>query len=51
MLASAERERLRERERERVGLTNLELREHHKLKQYKSVAWERLGAEVLALGR
>ncbi len=33
------------------SLTNLELREHHKLKQYNSVAWERLGAEVLALGK
>ena len=35
----------------RDGLTNLELREHRKLKQYNSVDWERLGAEVLPLGR
>ena len=32
-------------------LTNLERREHRKVKQYNSVPWERLGAEVLALSR
>ncbi len=31
--------------------TNLERREHRKVKQYNSVPWERLGAEVLALSR